>query len=125
MVWSRKAKIDFYWKRRRQATKKYVEAATLLGTSIRRAKIKARKDFTIQFRIYRLNTKKLNRTTRQIERLNKKGALSAEDARQLQRLEARENRLVAKIHRQWDTYMIKIGFKPVGDEDERSQRNTP
>ena len=45
--------------------------------------------------------------------------------KKLVKLEEKQAKIIHKIDQKWNMYMAKIKFQPVGDEDERSKRDTP
>jgi len=124
MGWSRKAKVSYYWIRRRQAVKEYTEAAVLLGTSVKAAKKRAIKQFGKEYRMRREDLRKANVLQHKIEKLQK-GSPTVKRAKKMARFEKQKKKIIAQTTQRWDSYMFKIKFKPVGDEDERSKRDTP
>lgn len=128
MVWTRKAKVNFYWARQRKATESYVQAAGLLGTSTKRAKTKARKDTSRALAARKTGYKEINKIDRQLVRLQKQALTKGFDARtdrKIQRLTKKQNAMIVKVNEKWQKFEHDIGFKPIGDEDERSKRDTP
>ena len=128
MVWTTKAKRNFYWTRRKKATESYVQAATLLGSSTKRAKQKASKATSRALADRKSGYKEINKIDRQLVRLQKKAltkGFSPRDDRRIQRLTKKQNAMIVKVNEKWLSFEHAIGFKPIGDEDERSKRDTP
>lgn len=128
MVWTRKAKLNFYWARRRKANESFVQAAELLGTSVKRAKIKARKETSRALSDRKTGYKEINRIDRQLIKLQTQALTKGFDARtdrKIQRLTKKQNAMIVKVNDKWNSFEHRIGFKPIGDEDERSKRDTP
>ena len=128
MVWSHEAKINFTRIRRKKAVESYVQAAELLHTSVKVAKRKARKEFSREYKRFKEQTHEKNKVTRQINKLykrNLKKTLTRQEMKKLVKLEEKQAKIIHKIDQKWNMYMAKIKFQPVGDEDERSKRDTP
>src|SRR3989337_1001690 len=96
MVWTRKGKTDFYWARRRQADKLYAGYAETLGTSVKRAKAKARKDVSHAYQQRKEGFAQVNRYDKQINRINSKENLTKSETRKLEILLAKKQNLAVK-----------------------------
>ena len=124
MVWSRKAKLDFYWARRRAAANTYTQYAKTLGTSVKRAKAKAAKDVSREYQKRKEGYKKINQLDKKIQKLSNKSNLSKREERQLEVMLAKQNKQIIKVNERWQSFENEIGFEPIGADSERSQRNT-
>lgn len=128
MVWTTKAKRNFYWTRRKKATESFVQAAGLLGTSVKVARKKASKATSRALAGRKEGYKEINKIDRQLIRLQKQAltkGFNARTDRKIQRLTKKQNAMIVKVNEKWQKFEHDIGFKPIGDEDERSKRDTP
>lgn len=124
MVWSRKAKLDFYWARRRAAKATYVKHAKTLGVSTKRAAKKAAKDVSRAYARRKEGYKKINKMSREIQKLSSKSDLTPRQQRKLEVLLSRQSTAIGKVNEQWLEFERQIEFKPIGADSERAQRQS-
>lgn len=124
MTWTRKAKMDFYWSRRRAAVKQYKQFAQTLGTSEKRAKAKALKDLKREYAARKKGYNEINKRDAKIQKLSNKANLSKSEQRQLEKMLGQQSKQIVKVNERWQGFENEIGFEPVGADSERSQRNT-
>lgn len=125
MVWTRKSKLDFYWKRRRKAVEYYEKAAETLGTSKKVARKKAIKAVSTEYKKRKANFAKINKLEKQIkrqqtkiEKLESKGKAVKTEQRKLETMRKNQDKLVVKTNAQWSKFESKIEYVTGGMQDE-------
>lgn len=119
MVWTRKAKIDFYWNRRRKAVETYVNAAKLLGTSTKRARKKAILETSKAYKVRKENFYNINRMEKQIKKLNNV-TRDKKQEKQLQQIIKKQAKLISKTTEKWTIFEQKINYQTKGAQDEET-----
>lgn len=118
MVWTKKAKLDFYWNRRRKAVSTYTNAAILLGTSTKRAKQRAIKEVSKEYKIRKQNYKDINKLEKQINKIKKVEIKTRTQEKQIEKLMKQQAKLIVKTTNRWNVFEEKIQYKSKGAQDE-------